>query len=247
MRLGQLARKLGIRPAEIVEFLGASQIQTDEASNTRLSVEHVVLITRQFAPAAEKESAEVQSAKVESAPEEVPRSAIGAENKTDDIVAETVNEKAFTRLEQVEVIKAPKIELAGLKVLGKVELPEPKKTENPPTASELLQAGEIENKPRREEKKVHDKRKQRQDQRPRKNPIALEREREAAALRRKREEQDAREKERKRQNYLKKVKMSPPTKAMRIVNEPVMEMSAEELAEDPKTWLGKFMKWLTQA
>lgn len=247
MRLGQLARKLGIRPAEIVEFLGASQIQIDEGSNTRLAVEHVVLITRQFAPAAEEEGVEVQSDKVESAPEEVPPMTISTENKTDDFLEETVDEKAFTGPEQVEVIKAPKIELAGLKVLGKVDLPEPKKTENPPAPLELPHPGETERKLQREEKKVYDNRKQRQDQRPRKNPIALEREREAAAQRRKREEQDAREKERRRLNYLKKVRMSPPTKAMRIVNEPVMEMSAEELAEDPKTWLGKFIKWLTQA
>ena len=50
MRLGQLARKLALRPAEIVEFLAINHIQVDEGSNTKLEDDHVTLIMTQFAP-----------------------------------------------------------------------------------------------------------------------------------------------------------------------------------------------------
>lgn len=244
MRLGQLARKLGIRPTEIVEFLGTNQIQIDDGSNTRLADEHVVLVTRQFAPAKGADTVEVRSDMNETSSDAEPERTIGAEIGTDVAPDETFDDKPATKPDQVEVIKAPKIELAGLKVLGKVELPEPKKAENRPEQAEISLQPEIE-KQRRKERKANGNRKQ--NQRPRKNPIAAQREREAEALQQKREEEAVREKQRRTQNYQKRVRMSPPTKAMKIVNEPVMEMSAEELAEEPKTWYGKFFKWLTQA
>ena len=61
----------------------------------------------------------------------------------------------------------------------------------------------------------------------------------------KRKEKVEREKEKRKQNYYKKVKMSPPTKAVKMVEEETMQMSAEELAEPPKTWFGRFLRWLT--
>jgi hypothetical protein len=90
-------------------------------------------------------------------------------------------------------------------------------------------------------------RKVNREQRARKNPIAVQREREEQEAQKKREEQAEREKERKTRNYHKRVKMSPPTKAVRLVDEPVMQMSAKELEEAPKTWLGRLIRWFTTA
>src|SRR5260221_11505809 len=51
MRLGQLARKLAIRPSAIIEFLAAKNISLEESSNTRLEDDQVILIMNQFAAA----------------------------------------------------------------------------------------------------------------------------------------------------------------------------------------------------
>lgn len=243
MRLGQLARQLGIRPPEIVEFLGANQILIDEGSNTRLTDLQTDLITERFAPQPDGKLTEVPIPAVNKEVADISegyqdQEAEGPNNKPAAEPDPQINEP-------IDVIKAPKIELSGLKVLGKIELPEPKKTG---TTSEvpIEPAGGESNDDRRKDRNVTRGRKQRQ-QSPRKNPIAVEREREAEALKRKREDQAALDKQKKTQSYLKKVKMSPPTKAVRIVDEPVMQMTADELRERPTSWLGRVIEWLTHA
>ena len=62
MRLGQLARKLALRPDEIVEFLSAKNIQIEDNSNTKLEDDHVTLIIKKFAPSM---LTEIKEAKIE--------------------------------------------------------------------------------------------------------------------------------------------------------------------------------------
>ncbi len=251
MRLGQLARKLALRPAEIVEFLAENRIQIGDGANVRLENDQVSLIMKKFVPgwietsevesdAAEEElTLENVSPEEPVASEEVPFSDNSSENPDADFTSAS---------ETIEIIKAPKIELSGLKVLGKIELPEPKKKETAanPITEEPQQAAEEDKKVVKDIRRPYEVKKRRQ-YRPEKNPIALQREREAKEAQKKLEDQVAREKEKKTQNYLRKVKMSPPTKAARLVNEPVMEMTAEELMEPPKTLFGKILRWLTKA
>ena len=45
--------------------------------------------------------------------------------------------------------------------------------------------------------------------------------------------------------YLKKVKVNGPTKAARIYAEPVDQYTSAPRKEEPKTLLGKFLRWLT--
>ena len=140
--------------------------------------------------------------------------------------------------DRIEVIKAPKVELSGLKVLGKIDLPDTKKkqAEAPQENSETEQPREF----NRERKSPGYKK----TQRPPKNPIALQREREALAAQQKREEELQLKKEKRTQNYLKKVKSHQPTKAAKLHREEAEEMSAAELAEPPKTLWRKFIRWL---
>ena len=49
MRLGQLARKLAIRPSQIVDYLSTHQIYLEEGSNAKLNDEHVDRIVQHFA------------------------------------------------------------------------------------------------------------------------------------------------------------------------------------------------------
>jgi len=250
MRLGQLARKLALRPAEIVEFLAENRIQIGEGANVRLENDHVSLIMKKFVPGW-IETSEVES---DVADEELAVENVSSEHpianeevSVSDNSSENPDANFTNPGEAIEIIKAPKIELSGLKVLGKIELPEPKKKETPANPeTEAPPAAEGEKKELKGSRRPYDE-KRRREYRPEKNPIALQRERETKEAQKKLQEQLTREKEKKTQNYLRKVKMSPPTKAVRLVNEPTMEMTAEELVEPPKTLFGKIVRWLTKA
>ncbi len=64
MRLGQLARKLALRPADIVEFLAEKDIRIAEGTNVRLENDHVNLIMKRFVPGW------IETSEVEPEPEE---------------------------------------------------------------------------------------------------------------------------------------------------------------------------------
>ncbi|MBA4053381.1 MAG: hypothetical protein C0490_01590 [Marivirga sp.] len=253
MRLGQLARRLALRPGEIVEFLARNNIHIDEGTNTRLDDAYVKLIQDRYAP-------DLNAVTTTLSPEEITQQApVEAEHIVQETVEagelkveayqeKTGQEEEKTELEEgvSDVIKAPKVSLSGLKVLGKIELPEPKKKDPlPELTTEQPEVLQDEKKPREEIRTNFNQKRNRPQQRQAKNPIALQREKEAQEEQKQRQEKADREKEKRKQNYYKKVKMSPPTKAAKLVEEPTMQMSAEELAEPPKTWLGKLIKWLT--
>ncbi len=243
MRLGQLARKLGIRPGEMIEFLSANNIQIEDESNTKIEQSHLSLLLQRFAPETEKNIVLEEPLQAETVITEK-----GADDQSDlplekRLDADLPNKPIQEEEEKVEVIKASKVELSGLKVLGKIDLPEPKKKQ--PELSPENETNSEAPKTLSEGNRVSNFKKRQTNQRPSKNPIALKREREALEAKEKRESEARLQKERRTQNYLKKVKSSQPTKAVKLVDEPLMEMSAAELAEHPKTWWAKFMKWLT--
>lgn len=237
MRLGQLARKLEVRPIDLVEFLAKQNIYLEDNANTKIEAEHAALALRHFAPHLHLQDvpdADTQSVETNTLVTTLDAEPVKATVSPEDTVAASEETPA-----RPEVIKAPKVELSGLKVLGKIDLPEPKKKEPEPSPQNT--EGEI----------PHDVRKERRSQnlkrqpRPAKNPIALQREREAAEAQKKREEELKLQKERRTKNYLKKVKAHQPTKAAKLIKEQAEEMSPAEFEEPPKTWWGKFLKWLT--
>lgn len=257
MRLGQLARKIAVRPSDIVEFLGKKNIQTEEGTNTKLSDDEVRLIIENLAP--EKLAAVLQqnapqpeeSIEVAAVPVEEPAPVI----ETIEVIeeAERIPEIQSVEAEPTEkpdVIKAPKVELAGLKVLGKIELPQPKKkevlpVENTETSPEVPVTDQPQRdaRPRRENKKEHVRHNDRRENKPRKNPIALKREQEAREAEEKRREEAKQKKEQRTNYYLERVKPTAPTKPARLYDEPVLQMKDHQTKKEPKTWLGKFWKW----
>ena len=56
MRLGQLARKLELRPAEIIEFLATKNILIEDDANSKVDENYVTLVFQQFAPDREVEN-----------------------------------------------------------------------------------------------------------------------------------------------------------------------------------------------
>lgn len=254
-----MARKLGLSPGEIIEFLGKHQISLSEGSNTRLEDDHVTLVVRQFAPAMAEtilsaKKAEDTIPEKESEPEVQPEIAL-AEAPLESLTtvpaiepAEAAQTNQFVALEPENgnVIKAPKAALPGLKVVGKIDLPEPKKKEpkqpenNPEEAAPDNSSAVEKNDPYARGRKRENK--GRPNSRSGKNPLALKREREARAAEKQKELQKQLEKERRTQRYLKKIKPAVPTKPARIYDEQVVEMS-EEQSKRPSTLWGRFMKW----
>ena len=244
MRLGQLARKLALRPSEIVEFLAENNVQIAEGTNVRMEKDQITLVMKKFVPgwveAPETEDVEAQEEirRVE------PVAEVHVPNEETETIAESDTEQPLPP-DGDEVIRAPKIELSGLKVVGKIYLPEPKKKEEP--AQQETTPVEDEKKIDRPETRRATDANRRRHQRSEKNPIALQREKEAKEAQKKRLEEQAREKEKRTQNYLKNYKPSSPTKAAKIFKEEVIEMTPQELEEPPKTLLGKIIRWLTKA
>ena len=254
MRLGQLARKLALRPSDIVEFLAENNIRIPEGANARLENDHVNLIMKRFVPGW------TETLEVEAEPEEeviLPEAGLNSDQlNTEDHTGPTtepVQEQELTE-ESNEVIRAPKIELSGLKVLGKIDLPEQKKKEDlpkeegPVSESAKPEEGKPEGgkRERRENRRTFDVNKKRH-QRFEKNPVALQREREANEAQKQHMEKVAREKEKRTQKYLQNYKPSAPTKATKLVKEDVVEMTPQDLVEPPKTIFGKILRWLTKA
>jgi hypothetical protein len=279
MRLGQLGRKLSLRPTDIVGFLASNNIEIGNGSNTRIEDAHVLLVINHFAPGQEnilkeddRENEALEPAIIAETVTEEPQVQAESEPVQNISTEGETSQPELTKEEQPTtqvqpssedggVIKAPKVELPGLKVLGKIELPELKKKETPadtvvenvdhvepPVEQPSLEQPPVEvpRKAQREDRRPPYQKRERNDIRQRKNPIALQREREAQEAERRRKEEIEKEKERRTQNYLKKVKIVQPIKAAKLNREPVVDMSSIE-DDKPKSWLGKFIHWLTKA
>ena len=258
MRLGQLARKLAIRQTEIVQFLASNNIQIEDGSNTRLEDDHVELVLKRYAPTLELTQEQIVPA-FQQAEEREQLSREDRGMQSDEVLENVpfsepepanvhdVSENSETEIP--EVIKAPKVELPGLKVIGKIELPEPKKKEVPASEGDVpVEKTEVPSEPlpRQERRSLKPNRTARTEPRPRKNPIALQREREAMEAERKKKEQAEREKEKRTQHYHRKIKTTAPTKSVKLVKEEVEEMYTPAV-ENPTSLWGKFMKWLRRS
>ncbi|NOS55982.1 MAG: hypothetical protein HOP37_06965 [Cyclobacteriaceae bacterium] len=229
MRLGQLSRKLGIHTSKIIDFLASKDIVINEDSNTRIEDEYVTWITQKYAP---QLMAEVSNTLSEEKIEPIIHIP-GVEEVTPAEEKPMASETSPLP----ELIKAPKIELSGLKVLGKIEIPEKKKPattqeQSEPTISDTTSVTERKKNPRKDF-----------TPRPQKNPVALQREREERETERKRKEKLQREKEKKTYNYLSRVKTQAPTKKSQYVKEQIEE-TASITEEVPKSLWGKFLRWL---
>lgn len=251
MRLGQLARKLALRPSQLIDYLATHQIFPEEGSNAKLTDELTEKIVLHFAP---ERLSEIKEA--DKTPEPVAEPVI----ETIEAVAVKEEENSVSEIEQtqpevpaesssaekVDVIKAQKVELSGLKVLGKIELKEAKKKEQPAeesTEEKPAEENKIES-PKR--KKYEPRRKPTREEREWRNPIAVQREREAREAAEKRKKEIEQEKERRTLNYQKRVKHSQPIKPTKIYQEETEQKPElkKKSTEKPKGLIGRFLHWL---
>ena len=97
-----------------------SSIEDD--ANAKVEDNYVTLVFQQFAPDMEAENIPEVDAPAASTQDEP----IGEVNVGDENPAALIPESEPVT-DRIEVIKAPKVELSGLKVLGKIDLPDTKK------------------------------------------------------------------------------------------------------------------------
>ncbi|MEQ8359519.1 MAG: hypothetical protein RH860_08530 [Cytophagales bacterium] len=263
MRLAQLARKISKKPAEIIDFLASQGIKIEASSNAKVADEHASMVLLAFAkdlnPDSEQE-AESQEVETEQMPElllsaeadkpsplqdmEIPAEETSTVAEGDTKTMEMAAEKA----QPIEVIKAPKVELAGLKVVGKIDLPEPKKKvieepkeqEEEKAVREAAPSRGLQNS-RRADKNYRDR-----DRKPRMNPIALQREREQREVRRMKKEEEKKLKELRTKRYLSKVKPAIEQKSQkkrRKADDQPEQMKPQK--KKSKGFFGKIVSWLT--
>ena len=255
MRLGQLARKLSIRQLDIVDFLAKNKVEIRDDVNAKLENEHVHLAIQHFdSSLLEIKEVSRPMIGVISSTEELKKIELKPEMEEPPVVIPIFEESKPAGVilsdEIIEVIKAPKIELQGLKVLGKIELPEPKSKEELVKEEVTVAMDSI---PKEEKievikpqvRKVLGHARQ-QPNRQNINPIALQRVRDARIAEENRKENAILEKERRTEYYNKRVKVNIATKAVRTFAEPVEEYKAPK-KEKPTTIFGKIMDWLTNA
>jgi len=221
MRLGQLARQLSISTDKIVSFLGSRDIAVDSHNNARIDPAYVDLVLLEFAPGNDTLRQEVIQT------QDTPETESAEGNPTTTEATPIIP----------DLIKAPKVELPGLRVLGKIELPEKKKPDVPKEEDKEA--------PKESQRPAFVSRSPRRNAPPRdrKNPVALAREQEESEKRRKLDEAREEEKQRKAAYYQKRLKPQPPTKSVRLFREETEEMPKLP-AERPKTFWGRFMRWL---
>lgn len=242
MRLGQLARKLSLRPAQIIEFLAQSNIQIEDNSNSRIEDSHVEMVVKFFAPDMLNQVVEVEE--IEESEEvveiSVPVIEPEIESVAEPVVAEVTEESQPSS--EPEVIRVPKIELSGLKVLGKIDLPEPKKKE---VVSEEGENPDASEKPERKRNTKRDGKERRQQPRNLRNPVEAQREREARQAEEKRRLEIEREKERRKKHYENKRKSQTQPKREKFTKQPPEIRRSVDTRPVPKTWFGKFLRWWT--
>jgi len=230
MRLGQLARKIDISPTEIEQYLYANGTFIEAGSNSKLEDSAVHRVISHFAPhlMAEVDRELEAEHQQEATPKETP-----VVTEPSPVVDQSPAEPA----EKPEVIKAPKVELQGLKVLGKIELPEPKKKPEP----------------EREEREQHHKRernrREERTSRPWVNKLELQRQQEAKEAEAIKREEARQEKERRALAYYsrqEKVSRKPQRKT-RDESAPASGTAPSKPVQQPRTLLGKVWRWLTQA
>ncbi|MEQ8924935.1 MAG: translation initiation factor IF-2 N-terminal domain-containing protein, partial [Fulvivirga sp.] len=170
MRLSQLARKLGVTQTDINELLLEKGFEAPEGGNSKLTEEQVTALYKHFDIPVFTEPEELKKLEPEVVEEEVidePHDEVKEEDssdkekqakieetpKTEEPVVEkkgiTVDDITEENIPSFDVVRAKKVKLEGIKVIGKIDLPEPKPKPDKKEKSEEELANHDKRSPRR--------------------------------------------------------------------------------------------------
>ncbi|OEK04688.1 hypothetical protein [Roseivirga misakiensis] len=166
MRLGQLSRQLNISSDQIVAVLQENFREVNNHPNIKITEEELEFLNNRFAPEIALETIPTETEEptekeiIEPAEEEVTiqESEVNAPQETPEFVESlrpqviSLEEEFHAQTESLETYKAEKPHLEGLKVVGKIELPEPvvkEKEEEPVEKTSKKPRADRSSKPRR--------------------------------------------------------------------------------------------------
>lgn len=206
MRLGQLSRQLEVSSDKIVKLLNDNFREVNNHPNIKLTEEELAFVQNQFQPLAEEVNPEVKEPVAETQPEvsnEEIETTPGEqapefiESLRPQVI--TLEDEFLAQTDGLELYQTEKPHLEGLKVVGKIELPEPVVKEKPEESTE---------KPVRKPRERNSSRRDRKGRNKNRNTLSPAEERKKAerlALKKK-YDQEQRLKEQKRKHYEENVK-----------------------------------------
>ncbi len=260
MRLGQLARKYQVSLQEIISYLKEMEPTTYETlhHNSKLNEYTKTLLAKRFEfleklneetpeeieeKLVEPKVADMEDTKVPLSELDVPlpeaevqdlQKKVEVAIESDKLLELLESEKSSIDLSKITLIKAPKKELSGLKVVGKIELPEPKNK-----TVEKSEQLEKEPKPGR-----HQRRQLNEEELDKRRLKAKKMEKEYQAR-----QEKLRKKQKKALNkahYQQKLQRTKNNQLKHKDKTPRPQSSSEvkEQGPNPKTILGKFWRWM---
>lgn len=277
MRLGQLARHLDTTIPDIKQFLQDKGVEFNPHPNSKLDeqVENLVVDHFMDAQSSQEKAPAPLINKLKTETDVNPEPPISpTETKQPEPIqeTETINDPTL-ELESdvpsaetdevpahdtetptpsdIEVIRAPKVSLPGLKVIGKIDLPEPKKKEDKEDKAELRKKEEsvtqqdgmqvIRHNKRNARKQLTEEEKEAKRQRNKK----MKERRLAQAAEKRKKEAERKEKAKREAHYQQKIQRAKTSKASNTKNRPASSKKAHSpKKKTPTTLLGKFWKWL---
>lgn len=163
---------------------------------------------------------------------------------TDSLLAMLESEEVPADLDKIKLIKAPKKELAGLKMVGKIDLPEPKKKETKDEEAE--EKKERSNRNKRPQLSEEEKEKRRLKYKKKQEQF------EAREAKRKKEKEERERRERNASHYKQKLVQPKPKKLKqkskkKPQEQPVQKnhLSKKIAEKKPTSFFGKLKNWLT--
>lgn len=183
MRLSQIARKLGVTQSTITDLLVEKGYDAPKGGNAKLNEEEVTTLYKHFDITVFTEPEVIKQLEVEAEENTENEKAIDTtdsettieEKQEVELVADPEADEdkkdeapaVLEEEEEVEVIRAKKVKLDGIKVVGKIELPEPKPKPEPESKVEEEEKEKIERP--RGRRKYNDRNKRRK-----KTPLSFE-------------------------------------------------------------------------
>ncbi len=260
MRLSQLARKLEISPTELILFFEKNRIERYDSHNNKIKESDVRLALNHFSPEEMKAEIETQVIQANESAVDILQTKEKEINALDRSVSNkpekdtTDPESPFEKEEEIEVISMPKIKLEGVKVVGKIDLPEPIKKVKDENNSGVEEQNNLSDKTsnggQRNEYQKTSKRSFRQKNRKKYNSKELSYEEKLKREERKRirELQRAKKlkKEQKKLHYIKNVQSNVSSTRKKKKNRKIEQSELERIKVRPlyKNPVRKFWAWL---
>jgi hypothetical protein len=159
--------------------------------------------------------------------------------ETDRLLELLEDEEASADLSKITHIKAPKKELSGLKVVGKIELAEPKNN-SVEKEKKLDKEVSIEEQGRRERQRKKDEEKEKRRLRAKEKKEQFEARQEKRRIEKEKKQKKAQNKAR----YQQKMQQLKPSQPKQIIQKEATLPEVNEQPDKPRSFLGKIWQWL---